>query len=54
LKSIVILSKMIDQEGDYVPVHTILKANLLTKAASPQVFSNLCNKLGMLNVYAPA
>ena len=29
-------------------------ADLLTKAASPQVFSNLCNKLGMLDVYAPA
>ena len=29
-------------------------ADLLTKAASPQVFSNLCNKLGMLDVYTPA
>ena len=29
-------------------------ADLLTKTASPQVFSNLCNKLGMLDVYAPA
>jgi len=29
-------------------------AVLLTKAASLQVFSNLCNKLGMLEVYAPA
>jgi len=29
-------------------------ADLLTKAVSPQVFSNLCNKLGMLDVYAPA
>jgi len=29
-------------------------ADLLTKAASPQVFSNLCNKLGMLDLYAPA
>jgi len=28
--------------------------DLLTKAASPQVFSNLCNKLGMLDLYAPA
>ena len=28
--------------------------DFLTKAASPQVFSNLCNKLGMLDVYAPA
>jgi len=28
-------------------------ADLLTKAVSPQVFSNLCNKLGMLNIYAP-
>ena len=28
--------------------------DLFTKAVSPQVFSNLCNKLGMLNVYAPA
>ena len=27
--------------------------DLLTKAASPQMFSNLCNKLGMLNLYAP-
>jgi len=29
-------------------------ADLLTKSASPQVYSNLCNKLGMLYVYAPA
>jgi len=29
-------------------------ADLLTKAASLQVFSNLCNKLGMLDIYAPA
>jgi len=29
-------------------------ANLLTKAASTQVFSNLCNKLGMLDIYTPA
>jgi len=29
-------------------------ADLLTKAASYQVFSNLCNKLGMLDVYVPA
>jgi len=29
-------------------------ADLLTKAASPQVFSNFCNKLGMLDVYTPA
>ena len=29
-------------------------ADLLTKAASPQIFSNLCNKLGMLGVYALA
>ena len=29
-------------------------ADLLTKAASCQVFSNLCNKLGMLDVYASA
>ena len=28
--------------------------NLLIKVASPQVFSNLCNKLGMLDVYTPA
>jgi len=28
-------------------------ANLLIKAVSPQVFSNLCNKLGMLHIYAP-
>ena len=29
-------------------------ADLLTKSASLQVFSNLCNKLGMLDVNAPA
>ena len=29
-------------------------ADLLIKAVSPQVFSNLCNKLGMLDIYAPA
>ena len=29
-------------------------ANLLTKVALPQVFSNLRNKLGMLDLYAPA
>jgi len=29
-------------------------ADLLTKAASPQVFSNLYSKLGMINIYAPA
>jgi len=28
--------------------------DLLTKAASSQVFSNLWNKMGMLDVYAPA
>ena len=28
--------------------------DLLTKATSPQLFSNLCNKLGMLDLYAPA
>ena len=28
--------------------------DLLTKAASSQVFSNFCNKLGMLDGYAPA
>jgi len=28
--------------------------DLLTKATSPQVYSNLCNKLGMLDTYAPA
>ena len=27
--------------------------DLLTKAASPQVFSNLCNKMGMFDLYAP-
>ena len=27
--------------------------DLLTKDASLQVFSNLCNKLGMLDIYAP-
>ena len=29
-------------------------ADLLTKVVSPQVFSNLCKKLGMLDIYAPA
>jgi len=29
-------------------------ADLLIKAASPQVFSNLRNKLGILDIYAPA
>jgi len=29
-------------------------ADLLTKTASPQVFSTLYNKLGLLDVYAPA
>jgi len=29
-------------------------ADLLTKDASPQMFSNLYNKLGVLDVYAPA
>ena len=29
-------------------------ADLLTKAGSPQVFSTLCNKLSMLDVYSPA
>jgi len=29
-------------------------ADLLIKTASPQVFSNLCNKLSMLDIYAPA
>ena len=28
--------------------------DLFIKTATPQVFSNLCNKLGMLNIYAPA
>jgi len=28
--------------------------DLLTKTASPQVFSNLYNKLGMLDLYTPA
>ena len=28
--------------------------DLLTKAASPHGFSNPCNKLGMLDLYAPA
>jgi len=28
--------------------------DLLTKVVSPQVFSNLCNKLDMLDLYAPA
>ena len=29
-------------------------ADLLTKTASPQVFSILCNKLGMLDLHTPA
>ena len=29
-------------------------AYLLIKVISAQVFSNLCNKLGMLHIYAPA
>jgi len=29
-------------------------ADLHTKADSPKVFSNFCNNLGMLDVYAPA
>jgi len=29
-------------------------ADLLTKIVSFQVFSNLCNKLGILDIYAPA
>ena len=29
-------------------------ADLLTKVASSQVCSNLCNKLGILDIYAPA
>ena len=29
-------------------------ADLFIKAVSSQVFSNICNKLGMLDVYAPA
>jgi len=28
--------------------------DLLTKAVSPQLFSNLCNKLGMLDLYTLA
>ena len=28
-------------------------ADLLTNVVSPQVFSNLCNKLDMLDIYAP-
>ena len=27
--------------------------DLLTKAVSPQMFSNLCNKLGILDIYVP-
>ena len=29
-------------------------ADLLIKVVSPQVFSNICDKLGMLDIYAPA
>ena len=29
-------------------------ADLLTRVVSPQVFSNLCNKLGILDLYTPA
>ena len=28
-------------------------ADLLTKAASPKVFSILCSKLGMIDIYVP-
>ena len=28
--------------------------DFLTKAASPHVFSNLCSKLSMIDIYAPA
>jgi len=54
-----------DREGGYLSVHTKVVtfqftpsleqlAYLLTKTVSPQVFSNLCNKLGMLDIYDPA
>ena len=29
-------------------------ADILTKAASPKVFSTPCDKLGMVDIYAPA
>ena len=29
-------------------------ADILTKAASPKVFSILCSKLGMIDIYDPA
>ena len=29
-------------------------ADLLTKAASPKLFSVLCSKLGIIDIYAPA
>jgi len=29
-------------------------ADLLTKTASPQVFSNLCSKMGIIDIYTPA
>jgi len=56
LRSIVTLSEMLGPKSDYVPVHIIFEAvvDLLTKTTSPQVFSNLSNKLSMLDVYAPA
>jgi len=28
--------------------------DLLIKAASPHMFFNLCSKLGMIDIYAPA
>ena len=37
------------------PVYTIIKTtdDLLTKAASPKVFSIICSKLGMIDIYTP-
>ena len=61
LRLTVICQGCLDKEGGYVPVHTVFKAvdwsphqSCLTKAASPQVSFNLCNKLGILDLYTPA
>jgi len=45
-----------DQKGDFSPVYSIFKTfgRALTKTASSKVFSVLCSKLGMIDIYAPA
>ena len=36
-----------------LPVSTSLQlADIFTKALSPAIFQNLCNKLGMLNIHS--